>query len=57
MEAADHEFCKGLEYLFAARRVEGQGEDTKTRKALTRLAGSYRERANVLMAGSKLPTL
>lgn len=50
MEAAGSEFLRGMQYLAAARRLEGAGDDVKTRKALARLAGSYRTRAVALMS-------
>lgn len=55
VESAGSDFCKGLQYLIAAARVEGAGADDKTRRALDRLAAVYRERAVALMTRAVQP--
>lgn len=49
--AADRDFCKGLAYVLAARRMEAADADELTCQRLRALAESYRERGQALMMG------
>ena len=51
MEAADRDFCRGIQYLAAARRLEDWSCDDVTDSKLRKLAAVYRTRANGLLMG------
>jgi len=51
MEAADRDFCRGIQYLAAALRLEDWSCDDVTDSKLRRLASTYRDRAYGLLMG------
>jgi len=50
MEAADRQFCKGIDYLCAALNLEGLAASETELEPLARLARVYRERGLALIS-------